>query len=479
MINEHVIDLSSTVANSLATSKWKAFPANGSPLYDLVQANIGGAYYSGSALTLESIVTDALNQDAGGDSIHTEILTETVEKVAATISGNIALVKTKLSPLYQAMLERFNEEVGNTPVRVGIPVEVRPNIYHRIWGLQTLANMVEPFGKQPLVPYEQTVRLPEIDYAELVSKLKTGVSSVDEVIAEWLEDQVKDKLLKVYNHFFRLLDGKVLIGRSVGHNHCCPAGFDRNDYLMAYVLATGFLADQPTDVTNMSPAFYENYMTKMRAACGRVVFGVIEDREVVKNARKLVFNYQNQKHPVTGRDKHILHVNQDVLLDFYENGGSPETLFGAAVSDFGFDIEKMLGAAQQLQSKWGYSLAAHASEVNAKMFDIKRTSLRVVLSRYINELPEDELPGPREEVLNKIKDTVGALAPNCFENTEYTLQDVICDVFFPDTNAKIVVRTMEEVHNENPDMSARECALFAVIDLTSKWLASQIRCAKA
>ena len=54
------------------------------------------------------------------------------------------------------------------------------------------------------------------------------------------------------------------------------------------------------------------------------------------------------------------------------------------------------------------------------------------------------------------------------------LQLFICDVLFTDTNAKLIIKTMEDTHLDVPDLTARECALFAKIDILALWLANQM-----
>lgn len=479
MINRHVAELSSTVAGSISASGYKAYPDVGSPLYDIVQANIGANFISGGALTLESIVTDALVKDAGDEVIHTEVLMETVDHVASVISGNIALVKTKVKPLFIELHKRFQNEMASIPTRVGIPVEIRPNVYHRIWGLQQARSMFEAYARLAPTPFSANRKFPELTAEQMVDRMKTGVSSIDEVLSTWLTDLPSGKITKVYKDFFCQQSdrGAVTVGKPVGHKHINADGYDRNDYLIAYLFAHSFLNDVPENTEGESSVL-ENYLVKFRQALGRVIYGVFLDRDDILNTKSLAYAYSKVKHPETGHAKHIINVNNDVLLDFYEKGGTPEIIFGAAVSNFGFSFEAMLADSEKLKKKWSHSLTAHSMMINSKMFEQKNIALKLALSRYVDELPDDELPGPRKEVHDRIKHLIGKLNESSYDEEEKLILNFTCDVFFPDTNAKLISSTMERVHDDNLDFTARECALYAVIEITAMWLASQIRCAK-
>lgn len=476
MISEHVVDLTSSISKTLTQSKKKVYPVDNSPLYELVQANIGASYYLSNKMSLESMVTDSLGSGAGGGSIHSDKQTEIVEHVSSVINGNFSLVKSKVTPMRVTLNGYFDDELANTPTRVGLPVEIRPNAYHRLWGHSTLQSMFSTYSKSPLVPVVQNIKFPELLGDELNALVKSRISSIDTAIEDWIQDQAPDKVINVYNRFFRLMNGNVTVGKTIKMNHLSDDDFDRNDYLIAYLIANSFVNETPDGIpSSISLAALENHLFKLRDALGKVVYGVIANREVVCSTKHLVFSYVKDVNEYTSKTKHVLNVNQDVLLEFYNNGGSAEILFGAAVSNFGFDVDKMLANADTLRNKWSSALNTHASEVGAIMLTVKRKALTAAFIRFVKELEPEELPAPLAEVLNRGKHLIGSLRQKDFESVEHMLQLFICDVLFTDTNAKLIIKTMEDTHLDVPDLTARECALFAKIDILALWLANQMK----
>ena len=216
-------------------------------------------------------------------------------------------------------------------------------------------------------------------------------------------------------------------------------------------------------------------MARMREQAGRVVNAELARRERDRRLNVMVYSTQYAPWSYTTEGRRLVMVNNDVYLKYLEAGGTPESIFGAVVGSGSTDYQLLLDQREVNERRWAKFAALHAQKVAATIYTSQREALRLAMAEYINELPNDELDCERAQLHDRTVALLGRYQPKAFEDPLCVARQLVCDVLYGHTNARMVLDAMEVAESENPEMNARECALLSVIDLVARWMASQIQ----
>ena len=418
------------------------------------------------------LLSDTSEVDMEKVNEHDEISEDVVTDVAEIIEGNLHLARSKIVPAAKEVYELYTKQMDRYQIDTSQPVYIIPNVYHEIWGSYELSSAVERFANAPMEPYRFEYTMPELGFEHIRQFAKTGVDALDRLVESWFEDQDAVKVVEGYRRIF--VDRSATIGKMTDVTHQTPDGLDRNDILLAFILATGFEENIPEEL-DLSLEQYRLYLARMREQAARVVYQEIERRSRDRNNRVLIYKVSEYLPDSISREPYrCAHVNNDVYLNFLEEGGTPEAIYGALIMDADRSYINILENKDTFEQKWNRHLSLYNQRISSLSTHYKREAIRTAMAQYINSVDEDDLPAEREHLHQRNEQCIGKYDAHYFTDEMIVIRDMVAGVFYPNTNAKMIFRAMDQIERTDPNLNARECALFATIDLIARWMASQI-----
>ena len=481
MLTQRAISTAEPIRDELARAGKVLRPVDGTVIEELTNSTLSAETKLGEIEFGEIDHTTKLYQDAqqvDQDEFreHDTAYQEAVDEVAEIVEGNLHLARSKIIPAAKEVYDLYAKEMERIELDAAQPAYITPNVYHPIWNSDQLISMVERFANTPMSVYRFEASLPELSVYDIEQHVKTGIESFDELISSWFEDQSAEKILEDYRRIF--VNREVEIGRATNAVHEVPGtSMDRNSLLLAFLVANGFDQNVPEGVDNVSLDQLRLYLARMKEQAARAVYQEIERRRRDRDNQILVYRVASEYKSNVGESFYDIRVNDDVYRQFLEDGGTPETIYGAVMSGDERSYHYLLENKRSLESKWNRYLSLFNQRLSSQTTHYKRESIRVAFAQYINSVEEDDLPARREQLHQRTEDCVAKYDAHYFTDEMIVIRDMVAGIFYPDTNAKMIFRAMDEVERSDPDLDARECALFATIDLVARWIASQIEVA--
>lgn len=476
MISTHVADSATPVANNLENSGRGAIALEGSPLAQLVRANIGASTYvevhnSEVEVPLNRMIDDSRRKGSDGVVEHDLVMDEVVGEVSKIISANLDLARNVVMPVVKDLHEKYGQHLETLELDAKTPVVILPNVYHAIWGLPHLEGLVQRYDGAALNEYQFPVSLPMLNGEQIRQMLKTGVTVLDEVIGTWLADMAPEKPMDAYRKVF--VERLTPVGRQTTAIHLTPNEMlDRNDLLLAFLISNGFEENMP-DGVNISLDNLRLYMARMREQAGRAVAAELRRRENDNNANVMVYKVDHVWDEFVGAER-VVRVNNDVYMKYLEAGGTPESIYGAVVREASTAYGRLLAEAEANTKVWERFQGIHNQKVAAQMFSIKRNAAQYVVAKHIVDADVETLPTSKSSMQDRLKVVLSNYQPANFADEYAMMRNLVCEVLFAHTNVRMVLNAMDTAEIDNPDLNPRELALYATIDLMARWMASQI-----
>lgn len=476
MITEKVLQSVIPVDLQLNQSGRYLRPVGESVLSELTKASISPAtaiagQTTESPIEVNQLLSDSRRPGADGTVEHDLAMADAVEMVAGAVRASLDMARNSVVPTTREVYELYGKRMEELAVDASRPVTIVPNVYHDVWSAPQLEGMVDRFANVPLNEYRMRGTLPMITGQEIQTMIKTGIDSLDESLQDWLEDQSPEWPLELYREVF--INKQHAIGRPTNVIHQTDSGLTRNDILLTFLIANGFENHLP-DGVGMPLDELRNAMANMREQAGRAIAAELQRRQRDLRNKVMVFAVQERDWEFSKKGRTVVMVNNDVYLKYLDDGGTVEAIYGAALMGEQMDYDRLVNEAERYTKHWQKFIGLHNQRVSAQVWQTQREAARVAVAQYINEQDQEDLPEPKDHLHQKTIESLGNSQPKDFADEMVAIRNLVCDVFYHHSNAKMVLNAMDSAEQDNPDMPPRECALFATIDLLARWMASQI-----
>lgn len=425
------------------------------------------------AVNLQQELIDASSQKSSNEVVeHDVVLESTVDSVAESISTTMHVARNEIIPCAKHIHDRYSEIMGDMEIQSSQLVVVIPNVYHTIWSASQLAGLVERFENTPLNVYRFEATMPSIDGVELEKMVYTGIQSLDDLITDWLQDLPESKLVNCYNRFF--VENAATVGRATTANHLTDENLDRNDLLLIYLIAQGFERHMPEGL-EISLDRLRNMLARTREQAGRSVARELVRRESDQRNNILIYSVRTRDWDYGRGEQTIVYVNNDVYQRYLNENGTVESIYGAALLGASVNYQNLMDQHDKNEQFYHRQQGIHNQRVAAKIYSSKRDAIRFAITRYINQMQAEERPAPVDTMHQRLTEVVGRYQPKDLDEEMYAIRDIVAQVLYAhQPNALMMLRAMDTAGEENPQLSARECALFAAIDMLARWCAGQI-----
>lgn len=424
------------------------------------------------------ILDDSKLTDDHGHCEHTEAMRCSVKDAAEVMVANRQLAAGTVAPLIREIYQSYNDGLeklmgGTDPIG-----QVVINSYHDIWSNDFIAGLARRYKTSDSTSYKNAVAFPDQSDNVLLECMKLDSPSVNGVLGDWLEDMGIDKIRKVFNSVFRATGNAITIGSHSGARHVNTQGMDRNDNLIAFLIARN-LGNHIEGETSVPYATIKNALSKAEYAAGHAVYMELEQRRLIKERKALIYDARkSSKKTFSGsiETSHVIMVNGDVLQDYVSAGGSTEAIIGAVMGKGSSMFSDIIANKAEYEKR-------HQAEINirnrARANDtrtIKIIALKNALRKFNATLEDDDkftgLGVKQADTL--VDEYISRVEQFSNDDDECMIRKAVCNIYYPRTNVGLFMEIMTEVGNTSEIEDPREAAFIASLELLAKWFASQI-----
>jgi len=478
MLNDSAVGASYALAQRLADRGERLGVIDGTPMASLLNACFVDVPRDEGDTELQApYVINSRRVDERGVCEHDLVMEEAANVIAETVTKNLDWARDIVVPTIDEVLAGVDKYVSDRIGGLSDAVRVEPQFWPRIWDNPMLSEMVAPYADRVAAEYLPTRPIfPRAETTEdSVKVMLTGIGSIDadvEALASEMNGGSSNDLTRyIYNKVFSTEQGaenEALVSNSIGN---------ANTRLVEFLMARNLFMSMPEGMADESS--YRAQMGEVMATLGRVVHRALVDRGVMEKSKRLGVIYPAGPSEDPSCPS-IIYVDGDVYTKYFlEEGGSPEVLMGAMVTDREIKIEALLAQADRYVKAWGNEQRMVAMRVENNKLDVVRQAFIFVLRETAAKIPDELEPLDVEVQYKRIEGAVSTLAGRDMDNLYITARHLVCTLFFPHTMAYKLLLAFDDARRVSPDMEARDCALLAAIDILVDWVAPQITIDKA
>lgn len=466
MLTKSSIGATYPLAEKLAEQGIALSPVNETPLALLVSASTAAAQtFDGvNASDLEtqpdfagSLIAGSQMTDPLQGNSHDETMATTIKAVGDVIVGNLSIARNVVNPIIKQVAEEVQGHLEQAAGSSLSPLNVVPFFYKRLWDSPLLRELVDRYKETPVVDmqlkgFEIT---PTAGYA---AALTTGIGRLDAEIADFLAQGAEARLEAVWNNLFSMKNAYQL-QKALNTTY-----LSADDCIIAFLFARR-LQDEIPEGIDMDPTAWKLYTSTIQAQAGRAVLRVLERRSYDVRTGTLVIDS-----PLSADACGDILVVGDVYNRWLEEGGTPEVLFGACMSDSRYGYRDLITQKEELLRVWKNEHTLLQAKAAANRFNELLIGLRAAGTKAINELSDEQIVSDRGALHSSLATFMTHVKPKHLEAIYDISRKLVCRVLFGHTDAEQILYAIDTAAAANPDLDIREAALLGVVDYTAIWL---------
>lgn len=474
MIRENTLTSVVTLANKLASANVLLSPVESSPLSALICAgsipipDVGGL----SQPFEQRLLTGSMYKNQQGICEHDMVMDEIVEVVEKTVNLNLDLAQNQVNPMIKRVLEATQEFVNNKQLLDPSDINISPIQYHKSWSSHYLLGMIERFGETPVNDVRLSLKVPMPAVENEFELISTGLSRFDEELMDLVSTLEPGTVSDLYRRLF-VTESEDYVPQILQYLNYLRV--NPNQPLLVFLIAHKLIDNIPEGV-DASPQMYNEYITSIMAQAGRALCRQLERREAAAKNRILLNGWPTLEADDLGVTPIAIEVNGDVYNKWLQDGGSPEVLFGAFVSDRTTNYDLLLERKDSYVNAWARQQRMLEASRRMQLDNHLLLGLNKAMEQEILEMPEEQLLTDRKSYLSLLNQHMRGM-PNGWqkENLYHSVRKTVCSVVYPHTMAFDVLVAIDVACEAHTDLPTREAAFFGAMEVVADWLAALIK----
>jgi len=425
---------------------------------------------------VEVIIKGSLHKDPQGICQHDMVMDEVVECVAKTVQVNLDMARNRVNPMIKEVVHRTQVGLDALESVGAAKVNIVPRTWHAIWNNNILGEFIDRYDEVPVDNLKLDLLIPApSDYSGYLDLLKTGVARFDRDLENLFAELPENFVRYVFGEVF----GDTLSNENHVNNltdiisHFNSSNMHAVKVLLIHLFARKLLDNIPEGV-NRPLEEYRAYMSTMLAQSGRSLNRIIDRRFKNRQNKVLVPRYPD-KVGIVGYEDTAIEVNGDVYGDWLAAGGEPECILGALVSDQETGFQSLIDKKAAYKTAW----QKHERMLNIRVQNERHNNaveaFKKAVLESLAELDEGVRMAPDAIYRQRLLDCVSRLDQGWYNDLYRCTRKIVCEVFFPHTDAYQILCAIDQAAEANPGIEVREAGYLAVINIVSEWVAKLIQ----
>lgn len=478
MLNVKTIEAASTLQPLMDGENTVLKAVGDTPLRELVQMTTRLGHVPSDGADVDDIL---MSSDLGeisrkrnplGVPEHDLTMDEIAPIVAEAIGAALSIARNQVNPMIKRVVHWVEQQLDQDGSASILPLVIDPQFTHRVWRNPALGELVDRYEEtlQPS-PHVRTRNLNITDLDRTVAT-KTGILDLDDDMAALIEGMGDTEMAELWHRYFQG-------GAESGLNQTLDIDAAMSPYSLIVVhMWTVYLSANVPDTEDIELEDFREYIAVLRAATGRLIARRIGMLDKAIRAKRMVIRYpsEEQIRSLENEGGEIrLIVNQQVYKRWLEDGGSPEILLGAALSDRNSHYDSLLANAEQYKRTWASHERLLRLAQRNKTFNRLQNYIGLAVGREINDLDLDTVPHTREQMHADLTVHVGHLCATDVENLYDTVRHILCNTIYKHTDTLRILTEFDrlaEARDGTGDM--RELATLVAINYATDWVAEMI-----
>jgi len=401
-----------------------------------------------------------------GMALYDQVMDHLSLEISKELKDHIKFIKTEVIPIIKDIDNAFNDEMNivrpNKIYCCDIVLYSLPDILLKEESL--FARFADNVGIG--TEWLKYPSFPELQPEELEEIIKTGNKNFDYSLKEAILAEGKytysDVIYNVYNYIFRHNKETVYTNSYKSFNN------DITQALVAFVLSNN-LINKPLEKVKLRLREYNDFLNFIRGQSGYYLVKAINDYYSNIKNNKLILSCKGGKTVVI-----------DELYNNWinEQEGDSDLLLANSLLNKPYQkLDDIIDNKERLLKNWANYTALLDDQTNKSFVIFKKNKLSEIMgARYQQIYLSKGLPN--EEIVKNcviLKNKIFNLSPEDInENLSKTLVKLVCDSFFPNTDADISLLNIQAAAESNEDMNIEEAALIGILNYVINWVYKQI-----
>lgn len=409
---------------------------------------------------------------------HGDAVEDFVRVLSGSVQANLHGARNIVNPIIRNVATAVDAARAAAQAPTASPLSIQIVDYKGIWSSPALDDLIDKYKETPAWSEAKLFNLhPLKTQAEVLDMLKTGSSRFDDELTAWVNEVGADFVYDTYRIYFA--EGQFVDPEDARNGYPLRYAMgaterDRNRALVIHLIARRLVQDVPEGV-DMALPDYRVLMTGVVEQTGRTLCRFYERRQSDIRNKRLILEYplQGAEYETRNPEYAIIRVNGDLYPKWLEEGGSPDAILGAFVTDRCESMSDIIKDKERYETAWMRRASLVRSGQRSELFGITITAFRKAMTDAINSLADDHVPhGTREPLHARLTTFLNEITASQAERVYDTAKWLVCMVIFPHTDALKILDTMDRIVADNPELADRpmEAALLATIDVLVDWM---------
>lgn len=386
---------------------------------------------------------------------------EAVQLFGDSLAGHFQFARHVVNPAINQITQAIIDKIGQRAPMHNLSMFSLAKIHSS----PTAAALVAPHADAAIAETPLFSQFPERDEAELVETLRTGSAEFDADLQDMLVTLPTGWINDVYYRYFRqgdLFDQGRELSRA-------------DELLVVYLLAKAYDNEPPAGVA-MSLPEYNQRVTQIAEQAANALNDIYRryDRLVLSGA--LVWRFPPTKDFLESDADGAIIVIEPVYSAFIADGGTPEVIFGAAVSNREGKRDALLATKEDYVAIYNRFCERQARLRNDRLGAIARDELARQASRVVLEV-ESKLPAGSDiaAIQTLLAQQIESInVQELLEDTYKAVRRALCQSVFAFTDALKILERIDAYAAKNPGMTPGRAATLAAISLLVEHQLSQV-----
>jgi hypothetical protein len=394
-----------------------------------------------------------------------EHVAKQIEKVA---QKNLDLARNVVNPIIKEVISDTETYIDHYISHIEHDVEIKINIYDDIWDNSYFVETVKRYGTITNMDVNLYLHIP-LNNAEFTIPdiVKTGNEEIDNSVFNIIKQYPESVINTLYETAFGdpSIRNKILTDC---FNVNSDLKEDRDEVLILFFIAKGLYNNIPEGI-NASLTEYKAHMVNIISQLGNILARMIDRKRINIDRRQLIIYYPAEQ--IYGYKKTVIIVNEEVYGKWLSEGGIPDIILGAWVTDKERSYTELLNKKDYYIKKWLKHEQILRMTKSKDRFNNTVEGIRKAMTKQINNFDEEQLLVAKEHYHKLLNKYISYLPENFYQDIIPHTRNLVCKVLFPQSDALDILKSIDEVSNEFDEINPREAALLATIQWIGKWLA--------